>query len=52
VTVPGTPDAQGDDEPGSTTSRVLLWVLLGLAGVAAILISVVVTRIAAKRKVK
>jgi hypothetical protein len=52
VTVPGEPDAQGDDEPGSTTSRVLLWFLLGLAGVAAVLVSIAVTRIAAKRRMK
>jgi hypothetical protein len=53
VTVPSEPDAQGDDDPpGGTTSRVLLWFLLGLAAVAAILLSVVVTRIAAKRKMK
>ncbi|MDO8941767.1 MAG: hypothetical protein Q7U75_01215, partial [Desulfobacterales bacterium] len=48
VTVPGTPDAQGDDNAGTTTSPVLLWLLLGAAAVVAILVSVVVTRIAAK----
>jgi hypothetical protein len=52
VTVPGKPDGQGDDDPGTTASHVLLWLLLGLAAVAAVLVSVVVTRIAAKRRMK
>jgi hypothetical protein len=52
VTVPAKPDAQGDDDPGTTASPVPLWFLLGLAGVAAVLVSVVVTRIAAKRRLK
>ena len=52
VTVPGKPDAQGDDDPGTTASSVLLWFLLGLAAVVAVLVSVVVTRIAARRRTK
>ena len=52
VTVPGTPDAQGDDDPGSTASPILLWLLLGVAAVLAILVSIVVTRIAAKRRMR
>ncbi|MDO9099158.1 MAG: hypothetical protein Q7V53_00215 [Caldisericota bacterium] len=52
VTVPGKPDAQGDDDPGSTASPILLWLLLGVAAVLAILVSIVVTRIAAKRRMR